>query len=158
MLRVAPWNRLPLTIQWLSDDFFRDFPTPPPMHMSIKCGRIKIKKKATNVDSEVLLTQSQGLIKFCFLCDKIIQNPLIEMVTCLQPSCKLVCHIVCLAVHCLKDEPGQVIPVEGICPICDKTFLWGDVIRKQKGCSDIVEDLNNTDAFEVNEVSDEESD
>lgn len=26
MLRIGPWNRLPLVIRWLADDFVRDFP------------------------------------------------------------------------------------------------------------------------------------
>lgn len=26
MLRVGPWNRLPLTIRWLAHDFIREFP------------------------------------------------------------------------------------------------------------------------------------
>lgn len=159
MLRTAPWNRLPLTVQWLNAEFFRDFPADkiPPLHIPIrKCGRIKIRKKVSAVDEDVRLTQSQGLTRSCLLCDKTIGQPLEEMVTCIYQNCRLVAHIVCLAKSCLVANPGQLIPVQGKCALCDREYLWGDVIRKQKGCSDVVEDLNNTDAFEVNEISDDD--
>merc|ERR1712013_874320 len=46
MLRMGPWDRLPLTIQWLLPDYQRDFPPTlePPLHMPICVGPVKSTK------------------------------------------------------------------------------------------------------------------
>ncbi|XP_021707416.1 structure-specific endonuclease subunit SLX1 homolog [Aedes aegypti] len=245
MLRIGPWNRLPLTVRWLADDFHREFEIGkvPPMHMPICFGRVKkvpkkgkAPKKATqrrrrktkrglkssgaelmknsksmqttvnddcvdDVDEyDLLVMGAKGkevanrdfggatiddeanddnddiTISSSSSNDENEQQPLMELVSddcvicngqirsgghgpgegfalrCIQPRCKLICHIECLAERCL--EPGQYVPVEGSCPICNSHFLWGDLIRKANGCSDLVEDASNTGLFEVDDVSD----
>lgn len=158
MLRSTPFTRLPLTIQWLSDDHFTEFPVErlPPLHMPIRCGRITCKRKTNEIDLDIVL--SQNTIQFCDICDNIIEKPLEQMITCINSCCKLVSHVICLAEVFLKgnENKGQVIPVAGTCPVCHKEFLWGDLIRKKKGCCDIEPDLNNTDVFEVKDLSDED--
>uniref|UniRef100_A0A182TKM5 Structure-specific endonuclease subunit SLX1 homolog n=1 Tax=Anopheles melas TaxID=34690 RepID=A0A182TKM5_9DIPT len=72
---------------------------------------------------------------------------------CLQSRCPLACHVECLAELVL--EPGQYVPVEGDCPHCEGHFLWGDIIRKANGCSDLVDDTDNVDPVVLDEVSDE---
>ena len=44
-------------------------------------------------------------------------------------------HVVCLSNAFL--EPGQFLPIEGECPLCQKTLLWGELIRKKNGCCDL---------------------
>lgn len=161
MLRTPPFCRLPLTIQWLSDEYLREFPIEksPPMHMPIKYGRIKIKKKVSDIDNDIIiLSQQDAGMQFCDICNKYIQSPLTEMITCLNSSCKMMCHIYCLAGKCLHgiENKGELIPINGVCPVCDVEFLWGDIIRKKKGCNDIVDDLNNTDALEIGDISEDE--
>ena len=35
-----------------------------------------------------------------------------------------------------RDEAGRpfVLPLDGNCPLCEVYVLWGDLIRKKKGC------------------------
>ncbi|XP_053669663.1 structure-specific endonuclease subunit SLX1 homolog [Anopheles nili] len=240
MLRIGPWNRLPLTIRWLVDEYHREFEVGkiPPLHMPICFGRIKKvnRKKKTESsgvkkarppktkgtesnpskkgkivinydfdeydllvmgnqkfgddvqdddamrtsqpittgpvsegdlvissdsesDNDVVEEASQTSVKSCTLCRQLLDELEFEtrgllILRCLQPRCRLLCHPECLAALLL--EPGQYVPVEGDCPICETHFLWGDIIRKANGCTDLVDDLDNVDPFEVNEVSDEE--
>lgn len=35
----------------------------------------------------------------------------------------------------LQEEPSRVIlPLEGSCPSCGITLLWGDLVRLKRGC------------------------
>uniref|UniRef100_A0A182SE66 Structure-specific endonuclease subunit SLX1 C-terminal domain-containing protein n=1 Tax=Anopheles maculatus TaxID=74869 RepID=A0A182SE66_9DIPT len=232
MLRIGPWNRLPLVIRWFADEFHREFEVgkKPPLHMPICFGRMKkIKRKqrkknvteeraatkervsnqtksskiainydfdeydllvmggekiddnlnhttneprltmpTTENDASVVISSDsesddnaedgfQSAASDCTLCNRSMvemerQGDLI--LRCLQPRCPLVCHLECLAACVL--EPGQYVPVEGDCPVCEGHFLWGDIIRKANGCSDLVDDAENVDPLEVDDVSDEE--
>uniref|UniRef100_A0A182VQ16 Structure-specific endonuclease subunit SLX1 homolog n=1 Tax=Anopheles minimus TaxID=112268 RepID=A0A182VQ16_9DIPT len=235
MLRIGPWNRLPLVIRWLADEFHREFEgKSPPLHMAICFGRMKkvTRKKKTKTigqrtarsqrtsepvsnqaknskiainydfdeydllvmggekiddtlnsarkptipttvaiadsivissdsesDKDVVQDGSQQTMKDCTLCRRSMDVEEMEregdlVLRCLQPRCPLVCHLECLAELVL--EPGQYVPVEGDCPVCEGHFLWGDIIRKANGCSDLVDDAENVDPLEVDDVSEEE--
>lgn len=108
-----------------------------------------------NDEPIIELVSGEQLGVDCLICNGPIRSGGIGedfALRCVQPRCKLICHIECLANRCV--EPGQYVPVDGSCPICDSHFLWGDLIRKANGCSDLVEDLNTTGLFEVDDVSD----
>ncbi|KAF5287643.1 hypothetical protein FQA39_LY15846 [Lamprigera yunnana] len=125
MFQVGPWNCLPLTIRWLNQEYERDFLSLPPLHMPVCYGPV-ISKKLSN-DSE----GGKNVISNyrCTICmAEIREKPL----RCINPSCGLTCHIVCLGQRFL--EPGEYVPVEGQCPCCGEIFLWGDFVRKYKGC------------------------
>ncbi|XP_017374632.1 structure-specific endonuclease subunit SLX1 isoform X2 [Cebus imitator] len=47
---------------------------------------------------------------------------------CPHPGCLLRAHMICLAEEFLREEPGQLLPLEGQCPSCEKSLLWGDLI------------------------------
>ncbi|XP_077866315.1 structure-specific endonuclease subunit slx1-like [Saccoglossus kowalevskii] len=142
MLRVGPWNRLPLTIRWLKQDFKIDFEPSllPPTHMPIAYGPVKsvtIKKKGGNVEvqneeDEILILSQGSASKRCDVCVVRLKegDPSLE---CVHPGCTLICHTVCLAKKFVKHT-DYLVPVEGKCPKCKNMVLWGDLIRKSHGC------------------------
>lgn len=127
MLRAAPWNRLPLTARWLKQEYKMDFEPSlqPPLHIPIAFGCVRAKKKPTQPSGEEQVSS-------CCLCRGIVKPS--EKLSCFHPSCELKSHMTCLAKHFLKSEPGHLLPVEGQCPVCHNTVLWGSLIRHKHGC------------------------
>ena len=73
-----------------------------------------------------------SLSNTCFLCSKPLSDDI--FLKCTDESCSLLCHMLCLAKHFLKAElPYQLLPVEGFCPLCNISLLWGDLIRESQG-------------------------
>ncbi|XP_067939637.1 structure-specific endonuclease subunit slx1-like [Watersipora subatra] len=136
MLRVGPWNRLPLTIRWLNQDFVKEFPAhlQPPKHMSIAYGPVKSRsaKQELKSSNHVSTTDCGS----CSLCHQLIKEDV--LLRCLNPECDMRCHQVCLADAFLLQEgvTGMLLPVEGDCIKCHKNLLWGDLIRQQTGCTE----------------------
>ncbi|XP_050292735.1 structure-specific endonuclease subunit slx1 [Anthonomus grandis grandis] len=128
MLLVGPWNRLPLTIRWLNEEFIREFPVGkcPPMHMPICHGPVVSKK----LKAQGSLSQEPKESDLCYICFNIIEPP--KQMTCLNSDCNILCHILCMSKSFLSK--GEYVPVEGKCPKCENHFLWGDLVRKYKGC------------------------
>jgi len=69
MLNAGPWNRLPLTIQWLKQEHQQNFPItrPPPMHLPIAYGPLRVAKKVTQ--EQQVETEGQTTL-VCYFCDK----------------------------------------------------------------------------------------
>ncbi|KAM6166881.1 structure-specific endonuclease subunit SLX1 [Erethizon dorsatum] len=123
MLRVPPWARLPLTLRWLRPDFCRDLCPPPPPHMPLAFGPLP-SPQAWNDSKQAT---DQGAEDQCSLCACALQDeegPL----RCPHPGCPLRAHVICLAEQFLQVEPGQLVPLEGQCPRCKNSLLWGDLI------------------------------
>ena len=80
----------------------------------------------------------------CNICSLAVAEA--EQVRCLYPTCGAVSHILCLAQAFTKD-PTQLLPVLGDCPTCGREELWGNIIRKRRGCyqnlQEEVEDLSD---------------
>ena len=135
MLSLGPWNRLPLSVRWLRPDLKGnldfDRSTPPPIHMAITYGPIKAAKAAKKTNQGCSDIQEELL---CGLCIQNVQNE--DKVQCISPKCQSVAHLVCLAEHFRQQSSsdGMFLPVDGQCPVCDFRCLWGDIIRKKKGC------------------------
>ncbi|GLV38287.1 nuclease slx1 [Carabus blaptoides fortunei] len=120
MLRVGPWNRLPLTVRWLEAEFARDLPADkiPPVHIPICYGPV-ISKKLKKPDE---LTQRPEDTRIspsdtCILCNKTVE--LDKQLKCLFADCPMVGHIVCLSRVFLNI--GEYVPVEGTCPKCKRS-------------------------------------
>lgn len=100
--------------------------------MEILFGPIKaqfktVRQKESNREILELVNRQQE----CHLCLEEIKDLKTERVFCVNPACKLVAHMHCLAKRCL--ESGHYVPIQGQCVICDCQFLWNDVIRKKNG-------------------------
>lgn len=100
----------------------------PPIHMPICHGPVISKKLASSQQIEHNLQQPDQIFS-CYLCRKAIDG---KPLKCLNSDCDLVSHVICLSKKFL--QAGEYIPIDGECPKCTKNLLWGDIIRKYKGC------------------------
>lgn len=138
MLRVAPWNRLPLTARWLKQEYRMDFEPSlqPPLHIPIAYGSVRAKKKKKQ---PLQGAGQEEEASRCSLCRGMVQVS--EKLSCFHPSCGMSSHAICLAKHFLKSEPSHLLPVEGECPACRRSVLWGSLIRHAQGCSGDLEEI-----------------
>jgi len=145
MLSLGPWNRFPLSVRWLRPDLKGDLDfdrlSPPPIHMAITYGPIEaVKKKPAGRKKKGQQPQDEDdLSEEVLLCGLCIEPVALEdKARCISPKCQSVSHLVCLAEHFRKtssqNSPSMFLPVDGACPVCEFRCLWGDIIRKKKGC------------------------
>lgn len=124
--------------------------------MDISYGRVRIKTKSKKGESEfqenlaqIQITQKTLSCRICQL--QIASN---ASISCLNPECESLFHMVCLASHFL--EPGEYVPVSGECPQCRRELVWGQLIRKRNGCVDLERGSSATDCAEMLTWSDVE--
>ncbi|XP_061565948.1 structure-specific endonuclease subunit SLX1 [Cololabis saira] len=129
MLRAEPWSRLPLTARWLKQEYRMDFQPglQPPLHIPVSFGSVRAKKKLPLEPAPEEETMST-----CFICKGLVKVS--ERLLCFHPSCGMSSHLICLARSFLKVEPLQLLPVEGECPSCRRSLLWGSLVRQKHGC------------------------
>ncbi|XP_062616333.1 structure-specific endonuclease subunit slx1-like [Saccostrea cucullata] len=162
MLNTCPWCRFSLTIRWLKQQYIQDFPLEfsPPSHMPIAYGPVRIKKNASNsskskpdVSAELeqdsdeeflsLLKRNEKHVRCSFCRQRLKDNDTI--LKCVHPQCSMQAHIVCLAKRFLTNQPGELIPVDGKCPLCKAVVLWGDLIRAKQGCYQNLEECTSAE-------------
>jgi structure-specific endonuclease subunit SLX1 len=99
--------------------------------MPIAYGPV-VSKKIEDTQSTTSQTsvQDNDVACVCSLCYEVVHPS--EKISCLAPGCLLVAHVICLAKRFLKGN--VIIPIEGDCPACGVHCLWGDLVRKKKGC------------------------
>ncbi|KAG8201170.1 hypothetical protein JTE90_028829 [Oedothorax gibbosus] len=132
MLRVGPWNRLPLTVQWLDVNYKQDFDVSrlPPLHIPICVGPIQSRR----IQKELSVEQNDSVLKFCDICNKIVTQD-DKQFLCFNEECGKTYHVVCLGRHFQSlSENNFLIPIEGTCPHCSTSILWGDIFRYASGC------------------------
>lgn len=139
MLRMGPWNRLPLTIRWLDREFHVEFQAAlhPPLHMPIVFGPVVPKHVSiiheTDEEQSSSDESSDKEILLCSICKREVKDKT-DLIRCLVPTCSMEAHLSCLADHFLSADTDYIIPVKGTCPLCKTALLWGDLIRHRQGC------------------------
>ncbi|KAM4814110.1 structure-specific endonuclease subunit SLX1 [Urocitellus parryii] len=132
MLRAPPWARLPLTLRWLRQDFRQDLCPPPPPHVPLAFGppppRAQLPKRCAGPVVDREREKDPGAQSCCTLCARTLEDE-DSPLCCPHPGCPLKTHVICLAEEFLQEEPGQLLPLEGQCPSCENSLLWGDLIR-----------------------------
>ena len=113
MLNVTPWNRLPLTIQWLRTEY--KIPITPPLHMPIALGPIEEQSEAGDLIEDFNQT--------CFICKIHISEQ--TGIFCVNNKCCF--HLICLAKS--WTEKSVLLPISGTCPKCKHEQLWGEMIK-----------------------------
>ncbi|KAE8577706.1 hypothetical protein XENTR_v10023023 [Xenopus tropicalis] len=156
MLRVAPWNRLPLTLRWLRQEYRRELPLllQPPLHMPLAFGQVRARPISKGQKGRLGETgegeSARGVMppapQRCRVCYEWVQDK-DDALCCFQPGCTLTAHILCLAKLFLLKEPQSLIPVEGLCPSCGHSVLWGDLIRYRNGCYGDLEEIPSSQVF-----------
>lgn len=131
MLRAPPWARLPLTLRWLRVDFRQDLCPPPPPHMPLAFGppppRAPALRSQAGPSDDTGCELELDVNARCTLCARALQDEESPL-CCPHPGCSLRAHVICLAEEFLQEEPGQLLPLEGACPGCKNSLLWGDLI------------------------------
>ncbi|XP_066930666.1 structure-specific endonuclease subunit SLX1-like [Clytia hemisphaerica] len=137
MLNTGPWNRLPLTIQWLKQEYQQNFPVnkPPPIHMPIAYGPLRFAKETSQNTHENVQKETS---KLCYFCNNEKEGTKEEKyLSCIVKSCEYVGHITCYAQHFLTTDKSDdtcpnLLPVSGVCPGCKQEILWGDLVRQRQ--------------------------
>lgn len=102
----------------------------PPLHIPICIGPIQ-PRRLRKLETEA--KEDDSSLKFCHLCNKIVTQDDKKFV-CFNEGCDENFHVVCLGRHFQSSNENFLIPVEGLCPCCSTSILWGDVIRYASGC------------------------
>ena len=121
----------------------------PPLHIPIVFGPVKSKKVSNKKKKSEEALAERDENKSCSICHSAVSSS--ESLSCLYPSCSACFHILCLSDHFTdaalrtsRTEAG-VLPVGGDCPACHGELLWGNLIRKKRGCYDDLEELDEED-------------
>jgi len=131
MLNMGPWNRLMLTVRWLQHNYAEEFQShfiTPPDHVKIVVGPVQAQKLPNVRETDGLASQPSH---FCTICQRSIDLP--EVLFCID--CASAFHCICLAERFISSNSLELVPVEGLCPKCQKCLSWSELIwLKRKNC------------------------
>uniref|UniRef100_A0A915PLJ8 Structure-specific endonuclease subunit SLX1 homolog n=1 Tax=Setaria digitata TaxID=48799 RepID=A0A915PLJ8_9BILA len=132
MLNSDPWRRLSLTFRWLLPELEIPFPLDvlPPSHITVQHGAVtKISTLIPQLEEEYIAVGT------CSLCSKPI-NSISELLRCIANEiCRSHFHMRCLSKQALSTDDEYrtlLFPIQGRCPVCGMTYLWGELIRDQR--------------------------
>ncbi|XP_017031122.1 structure-specific endonuclease subunit SLX1 homolog [Drosophila kikkawai] len=148
MLCVGPWNRLTLTVRWLETDYERGFEVSLPKQIEIVSGKVTItasqRKRGGTAEAPTPIAWAPE----CHLCMQVIDQPERSRLGCTNPTCRLTCHMLCLANYLLGDEPGHYIPVGGECPLCETRLSWSALLQRKRLLLGVPEEPQDRDEAE----------
>lgn len=106
--------------------------------MTIASGQIVLEKALSKAKQKQLQEQQTQQSSFasripeCHLCMQFISDERARM-GCINKSCKLNCHMICLANYLLSEEQqtGHYIPISGVCPICLTQTTWIELLQNK---------------------------
>lgn len=135
MLNITPWNKLPLVINWITDnykEYLQNCPSPP-AHMSSLIQPLSEFKLNNDTEEDYDSDEFDGFDitdTSCHLCKSKLLN-FDEVIYCTNRDCNSSYHTTCLAMNLIKSK-DIIIPIEGKCPECELTIVWKEAINKKK--------------------------
>jgi structure-specific endonuclease subunit SLX1 len=138
MLQLAPWNRFPLSIHWLTESYHHllEGCPPPPLHITARIGTLEdtssLKDSSLSYRTNIGLTIDTCFEAQCLLCREEISDGR-ETLECFYEGCGMRCHMLCLAGWFLeKEEERTLLPTAGACPLCANKLTWAQLVQQVK--------------------------
>ena len=142
MMHVPPFSRFPLVINFLSMTHHRHLagvPRPPP-HVSVvnlpvdQLYIYRLKEHMTLPAPREVDEENADLAQMCDLCAGDLPAPEDPNgpIECSNDECSFRCHMKCLAMQCLENEPLDVVPTHGYCPMCKVKLVWGQLVMMRQ--------------------------
>lgn len=130
LLSVGPWNKLPLEMSWLNENYMKCIIEKVPKHMpwEVNTAAFQMDPKKKKLEGRAMYKRRKiffSEVEICFLCHGIV--PCREKILCKTIHCYKIFHIICLAERFTKGD--SLLPIEGRCPKCRELMLWGDLVR-----------------------------
>eukprot|EP01088_Endostelium_zonatum_P022619 TRINITY_DN990_c0_g1_i4.p1 TRINITY_DN990_c0_g1~~TRINITY_DN990_c0_g1_i4.p1 ORF type:complete len:267 (-),score=77.72 TRINITY_DN990_c0_g1_i4:433-1233(-) len=150
LVHLSPWNHLPLTINWLTEDYHHLLTSCPdlPKHITTNITSLealddksddeeeeedKDKESSEEGEGDEMEEDEEEEEIECMVCEEGMERKGKGSIKCVGKGCGKSAHVLCLAREFLKDEEkSALMPTTGKCPSCKKVCKWADLIKVKK--------------------------